>query len=132
MAVFDTSVLISALAGEAWAVGALEKYSSSGFATTSINVYELLKGSEGRTEKENRVIRELLGNLSVRDLDDLSVYKAAQLFGELKEKGKMIEGFDILIAAIAIAGNETLVVSDKHFDLIDYGGIVSIGRNLRL
>lgn len=126
MAVFDTGVLISALAGEAWAEEALEMYSDSGLATTSVNKYELLKGRNFRTEKENRVIGHLLDSLSIRELDDSAVSRAAQLFDELKERGKMIDEFDILIAAIAIANNETLVVSDRHFDLINYDKIVNI------
>jgi predicted nucleic acid-binding protein len=126
MAIFDTGILISALAGEAWAEETLEKYSNSGLSTTSINKYELLKGRSFRTEKENRIISRLLENLSIRDLDDAAISRAAQLFDELKGRGKMIDEFDILIAAISITNNEILVVSDKHFDSINYEKIVNI------
>ena len=126
MSIFDTSILISALAGETWAEKAMEMYSGSGLATTVINKYELLKGRSFRTEKENRVIRHLLENLLIRDLDDSAVSRAAQLFDELKVRGKRIDEFDILIAAISIANNEILVVSDKHFDSINYDKIINI------
>ncbi len=126
MAIFDTGVLISALAGEAWAEEALEIYSKTGLATTSVNKYELLKGRSYRTEKENSTISRLLENLSIFNLDDMAVSRAAQLFDELKQIGKMIDEFDILIAAISIANNEILVVSDKHFDSINYDKIVNI------
>ncbi len=126
MSIFDTSVLISALAGEVWAEKAMESYSDSGLATTSINKYELLKGRSYRTERENTVIGHLLKGLYIRDLDDPAILKAAQLFNELKERGRMIDEFDILIAAIAITNNEILVVSDKHFNSVNYDKIINV------
>jgi len=126
MAIFDTSVLIYALAGEREAQDALERYANEGLATTVINKYELLKGRSIRTKVENSAIDGLISNLFIRDLNEPAISKAASLFDELKSKGRTIDEFDILIAAIAIANDETLVVADKHFDYIAYAKVVNI------
>lgn len=118
MAIFDTSVLISALAGEGWAEAAITRRFGEPFATTVINRYELLKGRGFRTKAENSTIDRLLSMAAIRKLDEAAVDRAAELFDRLKGLGKPIDEFDILIAAIAVANDETLVTADRHFDVV--------------
>ena len=44
--------------------------------------------------------------------------EASKIYKELRDKGKMISEFDILIAAIARAFEEKLVSRDAHFKRI--------------
>ena len=52
--------------------------------------------------------------------------QAAEIFNRLKEKGKLINENDMLIAAIAMANKETLITGDKDFGEIGDDGIIVI------
>ena len=44
-----------------------------------------------------------------------AVNEAVKAYKKLKEKGKMVNELDVLIAGIAAANNETLITKDKQF-----------------
>lgn len=81
-------------------------------AITILNKYELLKG---RKFIEGNVLDLLIGSLKVYCFNEPEADEALRIYKELEAAGTMINEFDILIAGIAVANNETLVVRDKHF-----------------
>ncbi len=113
MVIFDTNLLIDALSGESKAIKAIEAYKGrESAAITILSKYELLRG---RKFSEQNTLDELLSNLNVYGLNDAEIDVSADVYRSLKEKGKLMDEFDILIAGIAIANNEKLVTSDTGF-----------------
>ncbi len=116
MVIFDTSVLIKALRGEKDATSIIESYTDKEEAAiTVVNKYELLKG---RRFLDNKIADLLISSLKVYCFDEAEAEEAARIYKGLKNSGTMINELDIVIAGIAIANNETLVVDDKDFDKI--------------
>ncbi|MCL5089767.1 MAG: PIN domain-containing protein [Candidatus Marsarchaeota archaeon] len=113
MVIFDTNVLIHYLHGKTSAVKLVKTYSKlGGLAVTCINKYELMKGT---TLAGDMLINELLGSFNVLYLNDVSISIAADIYKDLKSKGKLIDDADILIASMAIASNNILITFDNDF-----------------
>jgi tRNA(fMet)-specific endonuclease VapC len=90
-------------------------------STTVINIYEILKGFRWRNnkKKENQ-FKEFLEDVIIFTIDDDVINIAADLYSNLRKKGKTISDADILIAAIVIKNNGILVSNnEKHFEAID-------------
>ncbi len=81
-------------------------------ATTTVNKYELLKGP--RAGKTNALVETMV----IYDFDSVSAERSGKIFKELRDKGRMINEFDILIASIAMAHDELLVTRDSDFKKI--------------
>jgi predicted nucleic acid-binding protein len=89
--------------------------------TTVINIYEILKGFRWKNNKrkENQ-FKELLEDISVFTIDDTVINIASDLYATLRKKGKTIGDADILIAAIVIKNNGTLISNNtKHYEDIE-------------
>ena len=113
MVILDTNILIDALSGEHKAINAIKAYGyTENVAITILNKYELIRGKKFF---EQHMLEELLSNLNVYGLNDVEIGISAEIYRNLKERGKLIDEFDILIAGIAIANNEKLVTSDTDF-----------------
>lgn len=113
MVILDTNILIDALSGEHKAINAIKAYRyTENVAITILNKYELIRGKKFF---EQHMLEELLSNLNVYGLNDVEIGISAEIYRNLKERGKLIDEFDILIAGIAIANNEKLVTSDTDF-----------------
>ena len=85
--------------------------------TTSVNVYEMLKGFRWKNnlQRENELFR-LLVFIEVHSLSNDVINIAADIYADLRRNGITIGDSDILIAAIVIANNGTLVTNNtKHF-----------------
>ena len=52
-------------------------------------------------------------------LTDEACGEAARIYSRLESRGRMIDEFDVLIAGIVIASEETLVSRDEHFAVIE-------------
>jgi predicted nucleic acid-binding protein len=63
---------------------------------------------------EMRQDYEMLGTDSEAVLD-----KASEIYANLKRRGRLLPDADILIAAVAMTYNLTLVTADSHFDRIE-------------
>ena len=87
---------------------------------TIITAYELLKGAYlSSRQQENLIdVTEAISNLQVLDLSPGACEEAADIYCELKESGKLIGEFDILIAAIAKTNGEAILTHDQHFKSI--------------
>ena len=123
MACLDTDILISLLKGKTSAVETISNLENSEGAlfTTSITSYELVKGAyiSSKQNSNLKIIKDLLSNLNVLNLNEDVIDIAGKIYGDLRKKGKPIGEFDILIAAICMSNKETLISNDAHFKHVD-------------
>jgi predicted nucleic acid-binding protein len=115
MPIFDTNILIDYLRGEKRASEILHEYRDR-VAITVITGYELIKGY--RTKKEETALDMLLSRVRTYHTDDRSMRVAGELYRELKDKGKLINEADVLIAGIVLANDEILITDDKDFSAL--------------
>jgi tRNA(fMet)-specific endonuclease VapC len=85
-----------------------------------VSVYELQKGAKlSENSVQNlQLVRSLLSELSVLELDLPTIDLASEIYSDLSRKGKLIGDFDILIGANCISHGQSLVTDDGDFDLI--------------
>jgi tRNA(fMet)-specific endonuclease VapC len=85
---------------------------------TMINVYEVLKGFRWReNKKKENGFKEFLENVTVFTIDDEVVNIASDIYADLRKKGKTPGDADILIAAIVMKNNGTLVSNNiRHYE----------------
>ena len=86
--------------------------------TTVVNAYEILKGLKWKNSKrkENQ-FRAFLNDVTVFTIDDAVTDIAADIYSDLRKKGKAIGDADILIAAIVIRNDGILVSNNiKHYE----------------
>jgi predicted nucleic acid-binding protein len=113
MVVFDSSLIIDALRKKKAALELIESYSrKEQIAITAINKYEILRGT---SEKNESLTSEFLSGFVIYDFDDFALDEAVNAYKRLKEKGKMVNEFELLIAGIVTAHNETLITADRDF-----------------
>jgi tRNA(fMet)-specific endonuclease VapC len=84
---------------------------------TSITVYEILKGYRWRKNKnKEKMFKECMDSIPIFSLDDETIEAAANIYADLRSKGKTVSDADILIAAIVISNRGKLVSNNtKHF-----------------
>ncbi len=113
MVVFDTSLMVDASRKRKYALDLIESYSGKEqIATTIITKYEMLRGAP---EQYIDFVSELLKRFLVLDFGNDALDETVKVYKNLKEKGKLINELDIMIAGIAEANNETLITKDKDF-----------------
>jgi tRNA(fMet)-specific endonuclease VapC len=85
---------------------------------TTINIYEIQKGLRWKNNKSKEVqFNSFLDDVRVFSLDDVSIGIAANIYADLRKTGNTIGDADILIAAIVIRNNGTLVSNNiKHYE----------------
>lgn len=108
-ACLDSDALI-----EAYSLG-IEKF--NGVHTTSISIYEFLRGLAylGKSVPEYKSFLE--SNLEVLSLDNKAIILASDVHAGLKKKGALVEDPDLLIACICIANKLPIVTGNtKHFE----------------
>ena len=119
----DTDILVGLLKSENEAIEVIGKFQSGGLSlsTTIVTAYELLKGSaiSARSDENLVKVKDLLSSVRVLTLDLQSCEEGSRIYSELRKKGQTIGEFDILIAAMAISNEETLVSRDSHFRFIE-------------
>jgi tRNA(fMet)-specific endonuclease VapC len=119
MPVLDTTIMVSLLKDDKETkekIRSLEQ-SDAKISTTAITVYELLKGAQISSRREENLakVRDLVSSLEVLGVSVGACEEAAKIYRELREKGRMIGEFDILIASITRSSDEALVTSDEDF-----------------
>ena len=113
MVVFDSSIIIDELRQKKTVLDLVKSYSKKErIATTVISKFEILRGT---TEKNVSLVTELLSHFVVYDFEDDAINEVVKVYKNLKEKGKMVNELDVLIAGIAAANNEMLITKDKDF-----------------
>jgi tRNA(fMet)-specific endonuclease VapC len=93
-----------------------------------ITAYELLKGAyvSSRADENLSKVRELVSSLHVLDLSFGATEEASRIYKELRDRGRLISEFDVLIAGVVRFYDESLVTRDEHFKAIR--GMKLIGR----
>ncbi|MBI2172988.1 MAG: type II toxin-antitoxin system VapC family toxin [Candidatus Aenigmarchaeota archaeon] len=117
----DTDILIHHNRGDKNIIKKVVE-NSGNLSTTYMNVCELFKGAElsGNPEKHRKIAEDTISNLTILDFSMECARIYSRDYKKLREKGKMIEEFDILIAAIAKSCNAILVTRNKkHFEIIE-------------
>ena len=123
MVCLDTSFIIDLLRGNNKIQSLVRQLggSSEDISVASPTIVEIVRGlkignfREGESEKVN----ELLSSLNVLNLDKESAILAGNVEADLIRKGEIIELEDILIGAIALHNNQTLITKNhKHFSRI--------------
>lgn len=82
-----------------------------------ITRYEILKGLKAKkADKQITLFNKFCTANIVLPITDDVIVKAADIYASLKEQGSLISDADILVAAIAIVNNLTLVTNNtNHF-----------------
>ncbi|NAZ26446.1 MAG: PIN domain-containing protein [Nanoarchaeota archaeon] len=83
---------------------------SEDFYISSLTVYEVLLGKVKESE-----ILDFLSAFKIINLTKKDVVIGSKIYKKLKDKGKVIGNFDILISAQAINRRLTLVTKDSDF-----------------
>ncbi|PVU70572.1 PIN domain nuclease [Candidatus Nanobsidianus stetteri] len=83
---------------------------SDDFYISSLTVYEILLGKVKESE-----ILDFLSAFRIINLTKKDAIIGSQIYKKLKDKGKLIGSFDILISAQAINRRLTLVTKDSDF-----------------
>ncbi len=118
----DTDILVSLLKGEHDAVERIRTLQGRGdpISTTIINAYELMKGAyiSSKAEENLTKVRDVIANLQVLELSFGAAEEASRILKQLRDSGKLVGEFDVLIAGIIKYHDESLVTRDEHFKAI--------------
>ena len=119
MTFLDTSIIIDFLAGDQRIVAIVEGIlNKEDVKTTTITEYELLRH---KTKIKKQAAERFLSGVIVCSFDRDAAKKAAVLFQELQNAGRMVNENDLLIAGIALAHDEILLTRDQK--------LASIGKD---
>lgn len=99
----DTDVSIEILKNTSKGDELLDLTADSDVYITTIGVFELLL-----RETNLAAVEKLMSNTDILEFSELSARKAAEIFKELKKKGRIIPMRDLFIASTAVANNCTL------------------------
>ena len=119
MTFLDTSIIIDFLVGDQKIVALVKEILSKEVVkTTTITEYELLRH---KTKIKKQAAERFLSGVIVCSFDRDAAKKAAELFQELQDAGRMVNENDLLIAGIALAHDEILLTRDQK--------LASIGKD---
>ncbi len=117
----DTNIVIAYLNGDQDIAEKIKSHQPN-VAISALVVAELLYGARAsaRSKQNFERIQLLLQAIETVDFDQQSADAYSRIRLELKEKGRPTSEMDMLIAAVAIANNATLVTHNaKHFENIE-------------
>jgi tRNA(fMet)-specific endonuclease VapC len=85
-------------------------------AVSDVSIYELYSGAEryDLPDRRKAIIDTFIGRMTVLPFDTKAARIAAPLNFQLESKGQKIGGFDMLIAATALANNLTLFTNNTR------------------
>ena len=119
MVVLDTSVVIDALHGNSRVIDAINAYVEDGkLSITVLNQYELQRGLVPQDEEEKERLHEFLSAMVIHGFGEKEIDYSAEIYMKLKERGKLINELDIIIAGIALANKQRLLTLDRDFRFI--------------
>jgi tRNA(fMet)-specific endonuclease VapC len=118
MIVADTDVLIDFLGGHSPAADRVALELDRGqLTTTAVSRFELLAGA--RSDRQDRLIRDLLAALFTLPLDEIAADEAARVRRALEAGGTPIGMGDSLIAGIVLANDGVLLTRNRrHFERV--------------
>ncbi len=108
----------------------LDLISQEEAALTSISVFELYAGIEGKRRLSQ--IETLIRDLTILPLDVIEAAVAGKIYTQLKLRGQLIGTHDILIAGICLANGLPLYTKNvTHFSKIEDIHILSTEEILK-
>lgn len=117
----DTTVLIDILKGDKKATQKVDEVKSDmALYTTTVNIYEILKGIhilDKNKEKYLQALRILTHNINVLNIDFEVAGMAAVIYAQLRKIGKTIDEPDYLIAGACLSNSIYTIITrnEKHF-----------------
>jgi tRNA(fMet)-specific endonuclease VapC len=118
----DTDRIIDFLKGDEKTVEKLISLLDEGLAVSVISLAELYEGVYGsdNPEKSMKGLNDFLTNVTILDVDS----EISRVFGNkrasLRKEGKLIDNFDLLIAATCMHYDITLITNNtRHFEKIE-------------
>lgn len=120
MYLVDSDVLINFLKGEEQAVRAIKELQSELLYISIISVGEILEGLlETKNKKKLVQFNDLLKTVVVINVDLPIIKKFASMRKSLREKGLLIDNFDLLIASSCLVHDLVIVTGNvSHFKRI--------------
>lgn len=120
MYLIDSDVLINFLKGEKQTIKSIKKLQNRSLYVSAISVGEILEGLlETKYKKKLNLFKELLRTVTIINVDPPIIEKFASVRKYLRQKGLLIDNFDLLIASSCLVHDLTLVTNDtSHFKRI--------------
>lgn len=121
-ALLDTNIITAFLKGNQNIVKRVEQYTDEHESLTIsiISYYEILRGLKDLgSKKKLQAFNGFINNCDVEELGRSVAEKAADIYVNLKNQGKLVEDADILVAATAMDKGFVIVTdNEKHFERI--------------
>lgn len=117
----DTNICVYWLNGRREIIDKVLELNDDDLAISIITLAELKYGAYNSTyvQKNLQKIEEFQSSIDITELCEYCVDEYARLKSKLKTEGKILDDFDILIAASALVNNYVLVTNNiKHFERI--------------
>lgn len=117
----DADWIINALAGRAREIAILSQLAPGGVAITWITIGEVYEGafSSPTPDRHLYAFRRFLRPFRIIDLDDLVMERFAETRLSLRRKGELIPDFDVLLGAVALRHDLTvLTLNVRHLKRI--------------
>lgn len=112
MVCLDSDIIIEFLKNNKVVFDKIKNLQEKDISTTSINTFEVFRGFVNYKSDSIDKFNAFLSNLKILNFNPINSKKAAEIFENLKTKGEIIDLADIMIAAIAISNNETLLTNN--------------------
>lgn len=127
MTLYDSSVLIDYLDGEADAVDYIERHADERSVAPPLVMFEVYQGEVFKSGPADfDAVERALGWLTVIDETAELARAAAELQHELRGRGEPLAARDAFIAGTARGLGEQLVVADSDFDVAGLTDAVSV------
>ncbi|QPV61390.1 PIN domain-containing protein [Halosimplex litoreum] len=118
MTVYDSSVLIHYLDGETGAVDYVEHHQNRRAVAPQLVLFEVYQGELFKSGPPDfDAVDDALGWLSVVEKSSGIARAAAELQGELRDRGELLAARDAFIVGTARQLGEPLAVADSDFDV---------------
>ncbi|MBI2583173.1 MAG: type II toxin-antitoxin system VapC family toxin [Candidatus Aenigmarchaeota archaeon] len=111
MPVLDTDILVGALRGDIGAERRILAIGENARFTTTISAVEIFQGAFLHAKKEEKLgdAFRLFSHLNIYEFDYPASLVAADIFARNRLSGNIVDAFDVLIASVCLAKNETLI-----------------------
>jgi tRNA(fMet)-specific endonuclease VapC len=118
----DTDICVYWLRGDQAVHQKMSATDPNDLAVSIITVAELHYGADcsEKPEYNHKIVNNFVNGLSILNLEQTIACKFGEIKTRLRQKGTLIEDFDLLIAAIALNNNLVLVTNNvDHFTRIE-------------
>lgn len=117
MYLVDSDVLINFLKGEKEAVEIIKKLQNQPLYVSVISVGEILEGlMDAKNKKKLTFFKEILKIVTIVNIDYTTMEKFAEIRKSLRQKGLLIDNFDLLIASSCLTCDLIIVTHNiSHF-----------------